>query len=190
MESTSKAEVPLEAETQVDEPRELPEWLNLAALVLIFVGWFLLNTLTTTIGSIGLEFQFFDMAAIIDQPGRLFTGIGSSTSLLTIPFGVVCLAALAATLAPYVSGSRIARLARLAPVLLMLICGGILYHETSQDTFTAAQNAGDVTNALINLANVMARHSVGVAARHIGIGAGAWVAAVGALYLAYTGLRR
>jgi hypothetical protein len=190
MESTSKAAVQLEPEAVSDEPRELPEWLNLAAVVLVFVGWFLLDTLSTSIGVIGLDFQFFDMAAIIDQPARLFTGIGSNAGLLTIPFGVLSLAVLAATLAPYVSGSRLARLARIAPLLLMLVCGGILYHETSQDTFTAAQNAGDVTNALVNLANVMARHSVGVAARHIGIGAGAWVAALGALYLAYTGLRR
>jgi len=190
MESTSKAEIPLEPDTASDEPWELPEWLNLAAVVLIFAGWFLLNTLTTTIGAIGLEFQFFDMAAIIDQPARLFTGVGSNAGFLTIPFGVLSLAVLAVTLAPYVSGSRLARLARIAPLLLMLLCGGILYHETSQDTFSAVQNAGDVTTALVNLANVMARHSVGVAARHIGIGVGAWVAAVGALYLAYTGLRR
>jgi len=189
MEST-KAESPLEPAAATDEPWELPEWLNLAALVLIFVGWFFLNTLTTTIGGIGWEFQFFDMAAVIDQPARLFTGVGTNAGLLTIPFGVLCLAVLAVTLAPYVSGSRLARLARLAPLLLMLLCGVILNHETSQDTFSAAQNAGDVTTALVNLANVMARHSVGVVARHIGIGAGAWVAALGALYLGYTGLRR
>jgi hypothetical protein len=190
VESTSKAEVPLEPERASDEPMELPEWLNLAAVALVFVGWFLLDTLATTIGAIGLDFQFFDMAAVIDQPARLFTGVGSNAGFLTIPFGVLCLAILAATLSPYVSGNRLARLARIGPLLLMLLCGGLLYHETSQDTFTAAQNSGEVTNALVNLANVMARHSVGVAARHIGIGAGAWVAALGALYLAYTGVRR
>lgn len=190
MESTSKAGIELAPDTQSDEPRELPEWLNLAAVGLVFVGWFLLDTLSTTIGVIGLDFHFFDMAAIIDQPARLFTGVGGSGGWLTIIFGVLSLGVLAATLMPYVSGSRLARLARIAPLLLMLVCGGILYHETSQDTFTAAQNSGDVTAALVNLANVMARHSVGVAARHIGVGAGAWVAAVGALYLTYTGLRR
>ena len=190
MDSTSRTAAPLEPETISDEPRELPEWLNLAAVVLVFVGWFLLNTLTTTIGAIELDFQFFDMAAIIAQPARLFTGVGSNAGWLTIPFGVLSLAILAATLAPYVSGNRLARLTRIAPLLLMIVCGAILYHETSQDTFTVAQNAGDVTNALVNLANVMARHSVGVVARHIGVGAGAWVAALGALYLAYTGLRR
>jgi apolipoprotein N-acyltransferase len=182
--------VQLAEETRSEEARDLPEWLNLAAVGMVFAGWFLLDTLSTTIGPIGLDFHFIDMAAIIDQPARLFTGVGSSAGGLTIVFGVLSLAVLAATLLPYVSGSRLARLARIAPLLLILVCGGLLYHETSQDTFSAAQNSGDVTAALVNLANVMARHSAGIAARHIGVGAGAWVAAVGALYLAYTGLRR
>jgi hypothetical protein len=189
MESASKESLEPELVEPFDEPRVLPEWLNLAAVGLVFIGWFLLDTLTTSIGSLGLEFHFFDMAAIIDQPARLFTGTGSA-GFLTIGFGVLSLAVLASTLAPYASGGRLARLARLAPLLLMLLVGGILYHETSQDTFKAALNASDVTNALVNLANVMARHSVGYATRHIGIGAGAWVASVGALFLAYTGLRR
>ena len=190
MESSSEADVELAPAPVTEEARELPEWLNLAAVGVVFLGWFLLDTLSTSLGALGLDFHFFDMAAIIAQPARLFTGIGSSSEWLSILFGIVCLAVLAATLLAYVSGSRLARLARLGPLLLMLVCGGLLYHETSQDTFTAAVNSGDVTAALVNLANVMARHSVGVAARHIGIGAGAWIAAVGALYLGYTGLRR
>jgi hypothetical protein len=189
MESTSKEALDSAPTVAFEEPRALPEWVTLAAVGLVFVGWFLMDTLSTSIGALGLDFHFFDMAAIIAQPARLFTGTGSA-GFLTIGFGVLSLAVLASTLTPYVSGSRLARLARLAPLLLMLLCGGILYHETSQDTFVAALNASDVTNALVNLANVMARHSLGYAARHIGIGAGAWVAAVGALYLAYTGVRR
>lgn len=189
MESTSKEVLEPALAEPLEESRSLPEWLNLVAIALVFVGWFLLDTLTTSIGALGLDFHFFDMAAIIDQPTRLFTGTGSE-GFLTICFGMVSLVILGSTLAPYVSGSRLARLARLAPLLLMLLCGSILYHETSQDTFTAALNSGDMTSALVNLANVMARHSVGFAARHISVGAGAWVAAVGALYLGYTGLRR
>ena len=172
------------------ERAPLPEWVSLLALALVFSGWFLMDTLRTSIGAITLEFHFFDMAAIIAEPARLFTGVGSNLAYLTLPFGLLCALVLASTLAPYLSGSRTARLARGAPLLLMLVCGAILYSQTSQDTFVAAQSAGDVSNALINLANVMARHTIGVVARHVGVGGGAWVAAAGALYLGYTAVKR
>ena len=168
----------------------LPEWLWLVALALVFIGWFLSDTLVTTIGAVEFEFHFFDMAAVIAEPGRLFTGVSANLGYLTIPFGLLCAAALAAPLAPYVSDSRLARLGRVAPLLLMLVCGAILYYETSQETFRAARDASDLANALVNLANVMARHPIGAAVRHVGIGAGAWLGGAGALYLGYTAVQR
>jgi len=64
-----------------------------------------------------------------------------------------------------------------------------LYYETSRDTFTMATSS-NVTNALSSLANLMVRRAGAVVARQVRVDAGAWVSAVGALYLAWLGWRR
>src|ERR1700677_3734148 len=163
-----------------------PFWVSLAALC---VGWFPCDTLTTTVGALRLHFHFFDLASLIAQPARLITGIHRGDAL-TILYGVLCLAALAATLAPRFVRHPIARFGPCAPLGLMFLCGVVLYSVTSGDTFTAAPGASSVTNALTRLGHTLVGHASTVAARHIAIGLGVWLSLPAAVYLAHGALGR
>ena len=72
----------------------------LIAVAAIFIGWFLLDTVSMTFGALRLDFRFYHLAAIIERPTRLLTGIDVATSGWTIPFSLLCLASLAAALVP------------------------------------------------------------------------------------------
>jgi hypothetical protein len=160
-----------------------PRHIALLAQALIFIGWFTLDTLRTSLGSLGFDFHFYDMAAIIASPRRLELGVGDNASIITVPFAILCFALV---LAPAFVPTRFSTAARLAPLLLMLVCGAFLYHIAQQDLFIAARNADDITTSIVQLANAITRRGGDLLTRHIGIGAGAWVAAAGALLLAYT----
>jgi hypothetical protein len=162
---------------------ELP-WPFWACLAAVFVGWFPCDSLTTSVGALRLHFHFFDLASLIARPARLLTGIHRGDAL-TIPFGVLCLAAIAATLAPRFVRHPIARFGPCVPLGLMLLCGVLLYSVTSGDTFTAASGASNVANALARFGNTLVGQASTVAARHIGIGLGVWLSLPAAVYLAH-----
>jgi hypothetical protein len=162
----------------------------LLALAAILIGWFLLDTLSMSYGVVRLDFHFYQFAAIIAQPARLLRGIDTASDLWTLPFTLLCLASLAAALLQGQLRLPGSRFGYLAPLLLMLVCGGILYYETSRDTFTAAVAGNQVTDTLINLGNLMVRRAGTLVAKRISVGAGMWVSAAGALYLAWAGWRR
>jgi hypothetical protein len=164
-------------------PLPLPFWVCLAV---VFVGWFPCDTLSTTVGALRLHFHFFDLAAVIARPSRLVTGVNRG-DVLTLPFGVLCLAALAAPLAPRYLRHRLARFGPYVPLCLMLACGVILYIVTSGDMFTAAPGAGSIANALTRFGNSVAGHANAIAARHITIGLGVWMSLPATVYLARYG---
>jgi hypothetical protein len=161
----------------------------LIALGAVFIGWFFLDTLTMTVGAFSDGFRFYALGAIIARPLRLVTGLTGDDRYLVLPFALLCLVTLAATLAPYVSRHPLARYGRFAPLALMLISGSVLYREASRDAFIAAPDAGQVAAAVTSFANALARRAGGVLAQHISVGAGAWVALLGASYVAVAGLR-
>jgi hypothetical protein len=160
-------------------------WLALAA---VLIGWFPCDTLTTTVGALQLHFHFFDLASVITRPARIVTGLNRGDAL-TIPFGLLCLAASAAPLASGFSDRRIARLGPCAPLALMLVTGVLLYAVTSGDTFTTAPDAGRVTTALTHFGNLLVNRASNVVASRISVGLGVWLSVPGALYLALGALR-
>jgi hypothetical protein len=163
-----------------------PFWLSVTA---VLIGWFPCDTLTTTVGALRLHFHFFDLASVIARPTRIITGVNRGDAL-TIPFGILCLAALAATLAPGFSVRKmIARFGPCAPLALMLATGALLYAVTSGDTFSATSDAGRITTALTHFGNILANHASAVVANRISVGLGVWLAAPGALYLAHGAIR-
>jgi len=161
----------------------------LIAVATIFIGWFLLDTVSMTFGALRLDFRFYHLAAIILRPTRLLTGIDGAGEVWTLLFSLICLASLAAALVPGWLRPPSGRLGCLAPLLLMLVCGGALYYETSRDSFAVATES-NVTNALASLANLMVRRAGAIVARQVRVDAGAWLSAVGAVYLAWAGWRR
>ncbi len=159
-------------------------WQFWTALAAVFVGWFPCDTLTTSVGPLQLHFHFFDLASLILRPARLFTGVNRGDAL-TLPFGILCLAVLGTALAPRVSRHPMAWLAPLLPLALMLVCGALLYAVSSGDAFSVDNSAGSIPNALARFGNALVGHASAVAARHVGIGFGAWLSLAGSAYLAY-----
>jgi hypothetical protein len=162
-----------------------PFWISLAA---VCIGWFPCDTLSTTVGPLRLHFHFFDLASVIAQPTRLLIGVNRGDAL-TIPFGVLCVATLAAPFAPRYWRHPFARFGPCVPLALMLICGVILYSVTSGDTFNSAPDAGSITSALTRFGNTLAGHASAVVAKHISIGLGVWLSLPAAIYLAHGAVR-
>ena len=145
------------------------------AVACVLAGWFWLNLCVTKVGRLELDFHFYEMSELIRRPALLLTGVSDRHSARSIAFGFVCVVVALASLAPYVRKSKNAWLATLAPLVLMLLCGALLYYKTSPDYFSASADAGEVGRDLIQLANKLAGKMVGNVARHVSIGLGAYV---------------
>ena len=149
------------------------EMSSLSAVGGILIGWFFIDYLVVSLGSLHHGVRFFDMWAMIADPARLFLGVDSSLQRLL--FGCICIACLAASLAaPPLIRNRLAWLAYLAPLALIVFCAALLYLRTSAEFF-----ADDV-----------ARHGGGLSAQHLSPGAGGYLALIGSLFLGIQGIRR
>jgi hypothetical protein len=157
------------------------------ALLCIFLGWFMIDTLIVTLGSLQHGVRFFDISAVIADPTRLFFGI--QAPFQRIVFGLVCILCLGAPALPYLRRERVAWLGYLAPLILMLICGVLLYSRTSSEFFGTPSDASGLGGDLIRLTNKFARQGTGLVARHISIGVGGYLAFVASVVLALRGLR-
>jgi Fe2+ transport system protein B len=139
----------------------------------ILIGWFFIDYLVVSLGSLHHGVRFFDMSAMIADPVRLFLGVDSSMQPLLFSF--LCLACLAAPLTvPQLIKNRFAWLAYLAPLALIVLCAALLYSRTSAEFF----------------ADDSARHGGGLAAQHVSLGAGGYLALIGSLFLGIRGVRR
>jgi hypothetical protein len=157
------------------------------ALLCIFFGWFFADTLVVTLGSLQHGVRFFDMSAVIADPTRLFFGIQGPFH--RIMFGALCVLCLLAPLLPHLRAGRANWLAYLAPLILMVICGGLLYSKTSSEFIAAAGDTGSPGSHLIRFANDLVRHGSGLVARHISVGVGGYLALIASLVLALRGAR-
>ena len=158
------------------------------AMVCLLFGWFFMNTLVVTLGSLEHGVRFVDMSAVIGDPTRLFFGVDASAQRLL--FGFACVLCIFAPLVPPLSKARLAWLAPLAPLGLIVLCGLLLYTRTSGEFFAAPGDAGSMSGHLISFANQLARRSSDLVSRHISIGAGGYLALIGAVVLAAQSVRR
>jgi hypothetical protein len=160
----------------------------LLAVLAIFVGWFFLDTLIVTLGSLRHGVRFFDISSAIADPTRIFFRIDAS--LHRIFFGLICLICLLAALLPYWRRSRLAWAAHLAPLALMLLCGVLLYSKTSSEFFSTPGDTASLGGGVIRFANDLVRRASGLVSRHISIGMGGYLAFAGSSALAALGIRR
>jgi hypothetical protein len=157
------------------------------AIVCVLFGWFFMNTLVVTLGSLQHGVRFFDMSSVIADPSRLFFDV--DTPFHRICFCLTCLLSLSAPLAPHLVKKRAAWLGYLAPLALILVCGALLYSRSSGDFFAAPTAAKSVSSNFIRFANDLVHHGSGLVSRHISVGAGGYVALIGSLVLAVRGIR-
>jgi hypothetical protein len=175
------------------------------ALVIVAMGWFFMNTLVASLGSFQHGVRFFDMSAIIADPTRLFFGVNAPFH--RIFFGLICLASLVAPLAPHLKVAPTALepipfepiplekgkslwLCYAVPLVLMLVCGVLLYVRTSGDFFADPGDPNSMTGSLMHFANGLVRRGSDMVSRHISVGAGAYLALLGSSVLASQGVRR
>jgi hypothetical protein len=158
------------------------------ALACIFFGWFLLDSLVVTLGSLQHGVRFFDLSAVIADPARMFFGVqGSLHRVFFIP---VCLVCVAAPLAPHYRRVRALWLSYSAPLALMVVCGILLFSRTSGEFIAVPSNAHRIGGNLIQFANDLVHHGSDLVARHVSIGIGAYLALAASLVLAWQGVRR
>jgi len=161
--------------------------LSLLALLALFIGWFFMDTLVASLGSLRHGLRFFDISAAIADPTRIFFGVDAS--LRRIFFGGACLACLLAPLVPHWRSHRLAWAAYLAPLALMIFCGALLYAKSSGDFFPAPSDAGSLGTSVMRFANDMVNRGSGLVSKHISVGVGGYLAFAGALVLAIQGTR-
>jgi hypothetical protein len=161
--------------------------LSLWALLAIFIGWFFVDTLAVTLGSLRHGVRFFDISAAIADPTRIFFGVDGSFQ--RVCFGIICLICLLAPLLPHWRAVRWAWLGYLAPLALMVICGALLYSKTSGEFFSAPADAASLGGSVIRFANNLVRQSTGLVSKHVAVGAGGYLAFAGSLVLAVQGYR-
>jgi hypothetical protein len=158
------------------------------AMVCVVFGWFFMNTLVVSLGSLQHGVRFFDMSAVIADPSRLFFDV--DTPFHRTFFGLVCLTCLLAPLAPHFVKRRIAWGGYLAPLALILVCAVMLYSRTSGEFFTAPPDARSTSGSFIRFANNWVHHGGDLVARHVSIGAGGYLALIGSIVLTVPGVRR
>jgi hypothetical protein len=158
------------------------------AIICVFFAWFFIDTLVVSVGSIKHGVRFFDASAVIADPTRMFFSI--DTSFGVILFTLLCCLCLIAPLAPHVWRNRLAWLAYLLPLVLIIVCGLLLYSKTSGDLLAAPSDAGSLRSSVMNFANKILQRGSDLVARHVAVGAGGYVALLGSLVLAYQGMRR
>jgi hypothetical protein len=157
------------------------------AMVCVFFSWFLLDTLVVTLGSLQHGVRFFDMAAVIADPSRMF--FGSQGALQRMWFVPLCLVCIFAPLLPHIRRGRVLWLGYFAPLALMLICGAVLFVRTSGEFIAAPSNAGRIGGNLIHFANDLVHHGGDLVARHVAIGVGGYLALAAGIVLALQGVR-
>jgi hypothetical protein len=158
------------------------------AVVCVFFGWFCMNTLVVSLGSLQHGVRFFDMSALIADPTRLF--FDGDTPVHRFLFGLSCLASLAVTVLPHLVKARHAWLAYLAPLLLMVGTMLTLYWRTSGQLFAPPDDPKSMTAGIINFANDLVHRGADIVSRHVSVGAGTYLALIGAVVLFVQGVRR
>ena len=165
------------------------------ALIIVAMGWFFMNTLVASLGSFLHGVRFFDMSAIIGDPTRLFFGVNAPFH--RIFFGLICLACLVAPLAPHLVAAptplekrKSLWLCYAVPLVLMVVCGVLLYIRTSGDFFADPGDPNSMSGSLMHFANGLMRRGSDMVSRHISVGAGAYLALLGSSVLASQGVRR
>ncbi len=158
------------------------------AAISIGLGWFVLSTFVTEVGNLSLRFHFYDLWGVLHAPSRLITGLTDGDRLRGVLFGAVCLAVLVWAILPRERSSLQARLAALAPLVLMIVGGALLYREASTDFFADTSPPGSIGSHLTALANAVASRLSTTVSRHVTLGLGAYVSLVASVVLAARGL--
>jgi hypothetical protein len=159
------------------------------AIVLTFLGWFVLDTLRVEWGPLRQSVHFYEIASVIKSPARFFAGSESSFSTATVVFTLGCVLALLAPLTPYIWRNRLAWIGWMLPFALILVVGGWLYFKTSGDLFREYGVTDTIGNDIRHLANHLVHRAGAGVARKVTFGAGGYLALMSSAFLTLRGIR-
>lgn len=159
------------------------------ALALIFVGWFVLETLQVVWGPMKHSVHFYDLGTIIKNPTLLFTGVEGERGTNTVIFTLLCFAALIALLTPYFWRARFSWFALFAPLVLIAVCALLLYARAPGDILPEQSGGDTIANDLRHFANHLFHRAAAGMARKVTLGAGGYLALIGSVYLAARAVR-
>jgi hypothetical protein len=158
------------------------------AIICVFFAWFFIDTLVVSVGSLKHGVRFFDASAVIADPTRMFFSI--DTTFGVVLFCLLCCLCLIAPLAPHLWRNRVAWLGYLAPLVLIVVCGLLLYSRTSGEILATPSDASSFTSSVMGFANKLLQRGSDLVSRHVAVGAGGYVALFGSLVLGYQGVRQ
>jgi hypothetical protein len=161
----------------------------LIALAAIVVGWFLMATLVVDFGVWRQSIRFYDVWAVIQDPGGRLSGINRSHALTTLAFGLVCAAAVLAPAISIFYKRKEAWLTYLIPFVVMAISCAVLYARSSTSYIRSDANAHSASAFFAHIAQTAVARVGDTVATRISIGAGAYVAMLCSFFLALRGLR-
>jgi hypothetical protein len=163
---------------------------TLGAWAAIVVAWFFMPTLVVHLGPWQQSIRFYDLLAVINDPGGRLAGINRPHTLMTFGFSLTCCAALLAPAAPFFSKKKRAWLGCLAPLILMALTCATLYAKTSASYRHANDGAATVSALFAQTAQGAYGRVSELVATHISVGAGGYLAFLACAYLAFGGLHR
>jgi hypothetical protein len=162
--------------------------LSLLCLSMVVIGWFGMDTVVASFRHLVQSTRFYEMGVAVLQPTALFVGVGSSHALALTLFTLLALLTLfAAVAAPVMFPHRSAWLAGWAPLVLMLVCAGLLYGGGA-GTAPTLTNSG-VHDNLMRIANHLLQHAQDAAVSHLSVGAGGVLSALASIALAVRSTR-
>ena len=161
---------------------------TLVAMGALLVGWFFLNTVSIQVSSqynVGLS--FWKLLGILNSPAGLMNGLRDASGSSGI-YGFLCIAALAAPLAPQFWKDKRAHLGGVLPLVFMLLVALMIYNGVN-DSLQQAQGAAGFLGGeqAARMAESVSSMMLREAMRAISIGAGAYLALLASLYLAARG---
>jgi hypothetical protein len=160
----------------------------LAAVGAIGVAWFLMATLVVNFGPWRQSIHFYDVWAVIQDPGGRLSGVNGSHAFTTLGFGVLCAAAVFAPAISIIYKRRDAGWTFLLPFVLMTVSGLTLYVKTSGSYFPSDSDSHSLSAFMAHIAQSAVNRASDTVASHISIGAGAYVAMLCSCFLALRSL--
>jgi len=162
----------------------------LAAMALLLLGWFVLNTISIQLSSsYGIGISFWQTLAVINSPSGVMNAFGAGGGNGGGIYSALALLALAGPLAPFFWKDPRAHLGGVLPLLCMALVAAMIYSGI-QDGIKQAQIAASSFGGL-QAQQMIADMTAGMVAqaiKAISIGAGGYLSLIASLYLAAKGV--
>ncbi len=168
------------------------DWVAVVCVACIAVGWFTMDSVEVSLGSMSVGTRFYELLAVQRHPSVLLFGTRDAYGMQVFSFTLLCLLVLAAALAPQFAPALAVRRrgasAGILPLALMVLMGAALYRGGLRLDATASPDS--LRADLLRLAQDALQRAQNGLARHVTAGSGAYLSLLASLLLAVRSLTR